>query len=247
MAEPTSTVDSSVEQWRPVPSREGFYSVSDSGRVRRDYRAKRGHRGNMLRLGSNKGYPTVYFTRPDVKCCLVHSVVMSAFVGPRPPGYEVNHINGIKADARLVNLEYVTPRENQLHAYRTGLKKHHGKFGLNAKISDDDVREICRLRHAGETCAAISLQFGISRFHVASVTRGFRRAHLHATLPVKRANQKLTEEQVREVCRLRHEGKLCKQIAPLFGVSPSLIAGITRGAFRASVGATMPFTPYRQF
>jgi len=42
----------------------------------------------------------------------VHILVMEAFIGVRSNGYHIDHINGNKMDARLCNLEYVTPREN---------------------------------------------------------------------------------------------------------------------------------------
>lgn len=66
-----------------------------------------------------------YFT------CLVHRLVLEAFVGPCPPGYETNHGNGQKADNTLANLEYVTPSQNLQHAWDTGLmprtRRHYKK------------------------------------------------------------------------------------------------------------------------
>jgi hypothetical protein len=49
------------------------------------------------------------------------------FVGEIKKGYVINHINGIKSDNRLVNLEMVTQSENILHAYETGLIKRKCK------------------------------------------------------------------------------------------------------------------------
>jgi hypothetical protein len=42
----------------------------------------------------------------------VHTLVLAAFVCPRPPGYDIDHVNGIRSDNRLVNLEYVSTSEN---------------------------------------------------------------------------------------------------------------------------------------
>lgn len=42
----------------------------------------------------------------------VHVLVMAAFIGPRPDGYEIDHKNTFTTDARLRNLEYVTKSEN---------------------------------------------------------------------------------------------------------------------------------------
>lgn len=43
---------------------------------------------------------------------LIHRLVMEAFVGPCPDNMEVDHLNSIRHDNRLENLEYVTHREN---------------------------------------------------------------------------------------------------------------------------------------
>jgi hypothetical protein len=49
---------------------------------------------------------------------LVHRIVADAFLGPCPAGYQVDHVNGHKADNRAANLEYVTPSENTKRAWQ---------------------------------------------------------------------------------------------------------------------------------
>lgn len=52
---------------------------------------------------------------------LVHTLVAEAFIGPKPPGYQVNHKDGNVKNNNYTNLEYCTPKENIRHAIETGL------------------------------------------------------------------------------------------------------------------------------
>lgn len=58
----------------------------------------------------------------------LHRLAMMAFVGQCPEGFEINHINGIKTDNRLPNLEYVSHEDNMKHAFDTGLIKLNTEF-----------------------------------------------------------------------------------------------------------------------
>ena len=73
----------------------------------------------------SKGYPIAAIEingKPTLR--RVHTLVAEAFVGERPPGYDVNHKVGVKSNVSADNLEYTTRSENVLHAYRTGLNPH---------------------------------------------------------------------------------------------------------------------------
>ena len=60
--------------------------------------------------------------RPDgTHLVAVHRVIWERVNGPIPEGMEINHLNGIKDDNRLENLEVVTHSDNVKHAHKTGL------------------------------------------------------------------------------------------------------------------------------
>lgn len=110
-----------AETWAPVAGYEGWYEVSDLGRVRRVGAPQ------CRRLHSQAGgYVSVRLGRPgtDKKTLQVHVLVAKAFLGPRPAGRQVNHKDANKHNPRLDNLEYVTPARNREHAIGLGIPVH---------------------------------------------------------------------------------------------------------------------------
>lgn len=91
-------------------------AVSEEGAVT-------GGRGQPLvqRL-SPDGYPEVTAGRHGRGRVKVHNLVAMAFLGGRPEGFQVNHIDGNKENNKASNLEYVSQKENLRHAFVTGLR-----------------------------------------------------------------------------------------------------------------------------
>ena len=84
-----------------------------------------GHRGRPIRKICTGGYIQAQSsTHTPIS---VHRLVWEAVHGPIPIGMQINHINGIKKDNRIINLELVTGSENVTHAYRIGLMRADGE------------------------------------------------------------------------------------------------------------------------
>ena len=108
------------EEWRPVVGYEELYEVSDLGRVRSVPR--KGTSGQILKpYVGNRGYLTV---NPSINgrnhTMPIHHVVALAFLGPRPFGAQIRHLNGDRTDPHLSNLSYGSQSENQLDSVQHG-------------------------------------------------------------------------------------------------------------------------------
>ncbi|MEM8447734.1 NUMOD4 motif-containing HNH endonuclease [Morganella morganii] len=118
------------KEWRDVIGWEGLYRVSSMGEVV-------GPKGHVLRGGINeRGYHYVILSRKNEKINrVVHRLIAIAFLDNPENKEDVNHLNGIKTDNRLANLEWATRSENIQHAYDTGLAKAPksllGRFGAS--------------------------------------------------------------------------------------------------------------------
>lgn len=96
------------EIFKPVLNYEGLYEVSNQG-VIRSIRKNR----NMKPSTNYKGYNVVtLYDDCGPRSFLVHRLVWMAFNGPIPNNLQINHINEVKTDNRLDNLEAVTAAEN---------------------------------------------------------------------------------------------------------------------------------------
>lgn len=112
------------EEWRDVVGYEGYYQVSNMGRVKsldryiqcKDGRTKL-YKGSLKKTTKHKiGYMCVGLNIDDVfSLYYVHRLVAIAFINGDHFDREVNHINEIRDDNRLINLEWVTHRENINH------------------------------------------------------------------------------------------------------------------------------------
>lgn len=162
------------EEWRPIAGYEGSYEVSNLGRVRSLDRVVCGRNGIVPgkilspRVASN-GYLRVTFHHHG-KDISIHRLVLSAFVGDPLPAMVANHINGNKADNRIINLEWCTQLQNSKHARVNGLVGSNR--GMKWKqLSANKVREI-RKKYGTVKTADLAKQFNVSQNTISRVGLG---------------------------------------------------------------------------
>jgi hypothetical protein len=172
------------EQWRPVAGFEDYYEVSDLGRVRslprivRSYETKVRVRRISRRLPPALPYQTVVLTGEHEKVnAYVHTLVLEAFVGPRPRGHQARHLNGKAGDDRLVNLQWGTPTENNADMDAHGTRSI-GVRRYNARLSEADVQSIRAGKSAGRSYTAIANAYGVSRNAIYQIIKGKTWTHV---------------------------------------------------------------------
>lgn len=131
-----------VENWKPIRSGEN-YEVSDLGRVRNSY-------GKILKPFTDKDqtYDRVQLHEDGrKKKVMVHTLVAEAFIGPKPNGYEIDHLNTNIHDNRLCNIKYVSQEENRNNPI-TKFNREVSRIRraiLSGKKSQEDILHLVEL------------------------------------------------------------------------------------------------------
>ena len=255
------------ERWLPVPGFEGRYEVSDLGRIR-SLRFTNG-KTDQLR---NEPLILKYRDR-SISLCRdgkvytkqVAPLVLLAFVGPRPPGYDCAHWDGNETNNRLSNLRWATHAEKEADKLRHG-RDNGGERSHLAKLSNADALEIRQRLWAGERLRGIAIEYGVHWQTIRDLAthKTFRdlagsppplRVRRWGGEPVEAAvhhraanggatpnagagipvSTKLSDAAVREMRVARRSGQTLKQIAERHGVSIAHTHNIVTGRARCGV------------
>lgn len=158
---------------------------------------------------SNSGYERNEFRLRDGKryCTGVHRVVSMLFnYFPGCQQLEVNHIYGNKLDNYACHLEWVTPKENMEHAYRTGLNQNYGENNKQTTITNEQVHEICKRLEAGNYTSYIELakEFNCSPAVIFKIANGkaWTRISSEYDFGNVKKNSRFTKEEIHRMCEI---------------------------------------------
>jgi hypothetical protein len=162
-----------TELWRDIPGYEGRYQASNLGRIRSlDRRVPCAHgatrlmRGRVLKPAGSKYDPHLSVVLGHGRAgSLVHKLVALAFLGPRPDGQEVRHLDGDPLNNRADNLAYGTRTENLLDIYRAGGSRPGG-------LTAEQALGIYNRLKAGERGADLAREHGVSQACISSIKVG---------------------------------------------------------------------------
>lgn len=213
--------DANVEKWRPLPGvTEGFYEVSDQGRVRRLPRTVQCTDGRVMRFREKilpghalpDGHLRVKLqvNGEAVPQMLIHRAVLTAFVRPPSLGEQGLHRNGIPSDNRAENLYWGTDAENAADRKRHRIvpeqcQRGHSKWYVNPRTG---TRQCIPCRNAAP-CALERKQDApgraIGERHPAAV---------------------LTEETVREIRAAYASGESQVSLGKRYGLRQSSVSRV---------------------
>ena len=171
------------ENWKLI-KRFPNYKISNYGRIKRVVGGRGSFKGRELTGSLNSdGYPIVRLSDGGKAVTkTIHRLVGETFIGPLPKGKETNHIDGDKSNPYVGNLEYITPSENQKHAYRNGLRKgikNKGKKHSQCKLAEGDVLEIRELYDVGGISQnELAEIYSVSQTHIGQIIRYKRWSHI---------------------------------------------------------------------
>lgn len=156
------------------------YAIGDDGSV---WSCRKGVRGNPNKLGFNwiKMRPVVIGGRylavtlktdSDVRRLkYVHTLVLEAFIGPRPDGMHGCHSpDPNPSNCRLSNLRWDTPSANNRDKEQHGTHQV-GQRNPRAKLTDANVLDIRERCAAGGSCKSVAKDFGVSSVLVSMIKR----------------------------------------------------------------------------
>lgn len=163
-----------LEQWKPIVGYEGYYEVSNFGNIRSCERQVNHGLGNGVRKlrakivnpwNDSHGYQAVSLSKfGKVKKYKVHRLVAEAFI-PNPDNKPtINHINEIRDDNQVTNLEWATYQENNNHG------------GHNQRVSMTLSKAVVQLDQSGKVLA------NFDSIHEASSVTGVHAANIKSCL-----------------------------------------------------------------
>ena len=145
------------EIWKDVAGYEGYYRVSNYGRVK-SLKSKTKNADNVLSAARGTGgYLFVTLRKSgNQKHFDIHRLVANAFI-PNPENFpQVNHKNGIKGDNLTNNLEWVTQSGNIKHAYSMGLMENT-RAALRKKSKTPEGRRQLDVLHKSKQKAVFAI------------------------------------------------------------------------------------------
>ena len=145
------------------------YRIDKEGHI---YSPWRGWK-EMSPYSNKQGYKELFLYTNEAgrKVFKVHRLVMNTYKPiENSENFQVNHIDGVKSNNNLGNLEWCTRSENLKHAFKTGLEQRPiGEKNPSHKLTEDQVREICSQLEKRATLSSLAEKYHVSKSTISFI------------------------------------------------------------------------------
>jgi len=158
-----------MEIFKDIKGYEGIYQISNLGIVKSLTHYPKGRTGKqtgrvLKQITDKKGYVRVSLSKNGTRFnTSVHRLVALTFIPNTKNKPQVNHINGIKNDNRIKNLEWCTGSENVIHSIGNNLSNfNYGEKHHMSKLNNKQAIELRNQFEKGESVKDLSKKYNLS-------------------------------------------------------------------------------------
>lgn len=174
----------SQDDRRALPGYEDLYEIDRAGNVYAMFSFRKLPAGRIL--NQHLSFDGYVFVSLSVKGKgirkYIHRLLMLAFYPHSDSAsLEVNHIDGVKTNNSLENLEWVTHAENLRHAKKIKAWKgstNRGEKVIGSKLTTENILQIRAMRSSGMTHKQIAAVFGCTPTNISFILSGKTWAHI---------------------------------------------------------------------
>ena len=225
------------EVWKSVLEYEGYYEVSNLGRVRSIDRIikKKLYLGKIIKESDNQGYKMVNLSKNSKgKGKLVHRLVAYSFLD-NPNGYpDVNHKDLNKTNNKLYNLEWISEKQNTEHAIKNGAMNYlFGEKNFRSIFTYNQITDIRKeYWESLLSTSDLATKYNASKACIVAIISNYhwcdeeyqkildsKGKRKYRNIGAKNGAAKLNQFQVLEIRELSKNGETTNSLAVKFGLS----------------------------